>query len=58
MKAQINCVTGDSLRVAAVQMECIAGDKHANIARIETFVAQAAQQAVKLIIFPECCITG
>lgn len=46
------------LRVAAVQMESAAGDKDANFAVIETFVAQAADQGVQLIVFPECCITG
>jgi len=46
------------LRVAAVQMESRPGDKAANFARMESFVAQAAQQAVQLIVFPECCITG
>jgi predicted amidohydrolase len=39
-------------------MESVAGDKDANLATIETFVAQAAEQGVQLIIFPECCITG
>ncbi len=47
-----------TLRVAAVQMESKAGDKAANFARMELFVQQAAEQAVKLIVFPECCITG
>ncbi len=47
-----------TLRVAAVQMESIAGDKTANFATMELFVEQAAQQDVKLIVFPECCITG
>jgi predicted amidohydrolase len=46
------------LRVAAVQMESGAGDKEANFAKIESFVAQAAKRGVKLIEFPECCITG
>ncbi len=46
------------LRVAAVQMESKAGDKAANFAKIEFFVEQAAQQGVKLIVFPECCISG
>ena len=49
---------GQSLRVATVQMESVAGDKDANFATIETFVAQAAHQDVQLIVFPECCITG
>ena len=46
------------LRVATVQMESKAGDKPANFAKMESFVEAAAQQAVKLIVFPECCITG
>lgn len=46
------------LRVAAVQMESVAGDKAANFAKMESFLEQAAQQGVKLIVFPECCITG
>ena len=46
------------LRVATVQMESKAGDKAANFAKMESFVKQAAQKAVKLIVFPECCITG
>lgn len=49
---------GHSLRVAAVQMESQAGNKDANFAKIESFVAQAAHQGVQLIVFPECCITG
>ena len=50
--------TARMLRVAAVQMESAAGDKAANFAKIEAFVARAARQGVKLIVFPECCITG
>ena len=30
----------------------------ANLRKIETFVQRAAQQNVRLIVFPECCITG
>ena len=40
------------LRVAAVQMESVAGDKDANLATIEAFVAQAAQEGVQLVVFP------
>src|SRR3990167_286021 len=46
------------LRVAAVQMESKAGDKQANFVTIESFVEQAARQSVRLVAFPECCITG
>jgi len=47
-----------SLRVAAVQFESLPGDKEANFRKIETFVEQAARQNVRLIVFPECCLTG
>ena len=46
------------IRVASIQFEHADGDKQANFAKIETFVEQAAQKQVKLIAFPECCITG
>lgn len=46
------------LRVASVQMESAAGDKAANFATLERFVKKAAANKVKLIVFPECCLTG
>jgi predicted amidohydrolase len=46
------------LRVAAVQMESKAGDKAANFTKIESFVRRAVEQQVKLVLFPECCISG
>lgn len=46
------------IRVASVQFEHTAGDKQANLGKIGSYVAAAAGQGVKLIVFPECCITG
>ena len=46
------------LRVASVQFESTPGDKDANFRKIEAFVDQAARQRVRLIVFPECCVTG
>ena len=46
------------IRVASVQFEHVAGDKAANLAKIEGFVRRAAAQGVRLAVFPECCITG
>jgi predicted amidohydrolase len=46
------------IRVASVQIESAAGDKQANLAKIEGFVKHAAAQGVELIALPECCITG
>src|SRR5262245_60465539 len=57
------CMPADSteprrLRVASVQMESLPGDKKANFRKIESFVEKAAAQRVRLILFPECCVTG
>ncbi|HEY1108287.1 MAG TPA: nitrilase-related carbon-nitrogen hydrolase, partial [Opitutaceae bacterium] len=46
------------LRVASVQFESIRADKAANFAKIERFTVQAAAQGARLVVFPECCITG
>src|SRR5262245_23105040 len=47
-----------NIRVAAVQFQHAPGDKASNLATIERFVKQAAQQKVEIIVFPECCISG
>lgn len=47
-----------TIRAAVVQFEHAPGDKAANLAKIEYFVDEAAAQGVKLIAFPEMCITG
>jgi len=46
------------LRVAAVQFECAPADKTANFRQMEDFVASAADAGARLVVFPECCITG
>ncbi len=46
------------IRVASVQIESTAGDKQANLAKIEGFVKHAAAQGAEMVVFPECCITG
>jgi predicted amidohydrolase len=46
------------LRVAAVQFESKPADKDANFKRIEEFIGMAVLQGVRLVVFPECCITG
>ena len=49
----------NTLRVASVQMECAAGDKAANFAKIERFSTRRPRSAVcGWCVFPECCITG
>jgi predicted amidohydrolase len=44
--------------VAAVQMECAAGDKAANFATVEHLARAAAARGAALVLFPECCLTG
>jgi predicted amidohydrolase len=46
------------IKVASVQFEAAPGDKRANLAKIERFAREAAEQGVELIAFPECSITG
>jgi predicted amidohydrolase len=46
------------LRVASVQMEHRDGDRDANFAKIERFVAEAAAQGAQLVVLPECCVCG
>jgi predicted amidohydrolase len=46
------------IRVASVQFEHAAGDKEANFGKIDLFLEKAASSKVKLVVFPECCITG
>lgn len=46
------------IEVAAVQFEHSAGDKKANLKKIAGWAEKAAQRGVKILAFPECCITG
>ncbi len=55
---QSESVPARRLRVGSVQLESAPGDKEANFAKIEAFTAQAAAQDVRLLVFPECCISG
>lgn len=47
-----------TLRVASVQFESARADKAANFQKIEAFTARAAAEGARLVVFPECCITG
>jgi predicted amidohydrolase len=46
------------IRVAAVQFQHRSGDKPYNLGRVAQFVSGAARSGVKLIAFPEMCLTG
>jgi predicted amidohydrolase len=47
-----------ALRVASVQLESLPANKEANFDKIEQFVASASAQGVRLVLFPECSISG
>src|SRR5262249_15526099 len=53
-----NAKTDRRLRVASVQMESLPADKETNFSKIEGFVKQATGQGVRLILFPDSCVTG
>src|SRR5262245_40975205 len=44
--------------VAGVQMNCALGDRAANLAAVTRKLAQAAESGAKLVVFPECILTG
>ena len=46
------------VRVAAVQFQHAPGDKEYNLSVVREFTERAAAQGVKIICFPECCISG
>ncbi|PJC85593.1 acyltransferase [Vibrio sp. HA2012] len=48
----------EDVRVASVQFNHRANDKRYNLSVIKHYVEKAAQQDVKIIVFPEMCITG
>lgn len=48
----------DTYRVASLQMESVPGAKTANLAKIDTFAAEAARQGARLMLAPECSVTG
>ena len=41
-----------------MQFESVPGDKDANFSKIEAFTATAAAQGVRLVVFPEGCVSG
>ena len=47
-----------SVGVASVQIEHAAGDKEANLRKIECFAQAAGRRGVEIVVFPECCVTG
>ncbi|MBY0513809.1 MAG: carbon-nitrogen hydrolase family protein, partial [Gemmataceae bacterium] len=44
--------------VAGVQMDCALGDRPANLRAVTANLAAAADRGAKLVVFPECVLTG
>ena len=53
-----NNASRSTIRSGTVQFRHRPSDKLYNMARIRAFVAEAANAAVQLLVFPEMCITG
>ncbi len=45
-------------KIAAVQMDCALGQKAHNLDQIRARLAEAAERQARLIVFPECILTG
>jgi predicted amidohydrolase len=45
-------------KIAAVQMDCRLGDRAHNLAAVRTHLDEAADNGARLVVFPECVLTG
>ena len=45
-------------KVALAQMECVVGDKEANLTKMREMVCAAKEEGAELVIFPELSLTG
>jgi 5-aminopentanamidase len=45
-------------KIAGVQMNCRLGDKDHNLGLMQARLREAAEQGARLVIFPECALTG
>lgn len=45
-------------KIAAVQMDCVLGNRAENLHRIEERLQEASRKAANFVIFPECTLSG
>src|SRR5262245_14722356 len=45
-------------KIAGVQMDCRIGDVPANLAAVQAKLCAASAQGARLVVFPECALTG
>jgi predicted amidohydrolase len=48
----------EKLTIAGVQMDVAFADREKNLARIEDRLREAARHGARLVVFPECAVTG
>src|SRR6476646_8461571 len=44
--------------IACAQIDCVLGDPQANLNKIISLIRSAAERDAKLVMFPECALTG
>jgi len=47
-----------TMKIAGVQMDVALGDRTANLAAMEDRLREATRQGARLVVFPECVLTG
>jgi len=53
-----NVTPADKLTIACVNFPTIWGDKNANLSRIKSYIREAAQHKIDIVLFPELALTG
>jgi len=48
----------DTVKIAAIQMNCIANNKEANIKKAITLIEKAAKEGSNILVLPELFTTG
>jgi predicted amidohydrolase len=47
-----------TFKIACAQFDCHIGDKHYNLERMLLMLRKAAESGARLVVFPECALTG
>ena len=55
---EMRVVMGEVIKVAAVQLDCILGNKDANLILTKNLIKKAAKQGAKIVVIPELFDTG
>jgi len=47
-----------TINIACAQIDCVLGDPQTNLKKIISYLRRAAERDAKLVMFPECALTG